>query len=95
MSEVDIDHAQFVTEPHRPRCRSQNFLGVCWRSGPPGHSDRSLRLIMLFKSFLISIPTERQPAKMKNTQCQKWDSNPRPHSWTRTLIALLQDKELP
>ena len=21
--------------------------------------------------------------------CQKWDSNPRPHSWTRTLIPLL------
>ena len=22
------------------------------------------------------------------TQCQKWDLNPRPHSWTRTLIDL-------
>ena len=24
--------------------------------------------------------------KKKKVRCQKWDSNPRPHSWTRTLM---------
>ena len=46
-----------------------------------------------FKNIFFSKSCIREK-KGKKKICQKWDSNPRPHSWTRTLVSDLCNQKV-
>ena len=45
--------------------------------------------------MIKKIQIQTKTIKRKKKKCQKWDSNPRPHSWTRTLSTVrVEDRDL-